>query len=80
MSDPDSPDPVADYYNRDPQREWARFDRHLFEFPVTLHFLQKHLSPASRILDVGAGPGRYALELTRLGHAVELVDVSAELL
>ncbi len=76
----ESRDRVASYYNLDPEREWERFDRHLFEFPVTLHYLKEHLEPESRILDVGAGPGRYAIELARLGHEVTLVDLSEKLL
>ena len=60
-------DRVSDYYSRDPEREWTRFDRHPFEFPVTLHFLGTYLEPRSRVLDVGSGPGRYAIELSKLG-------------
>ena len=31
--------------------------------------------PPARILDVGGGPGRYALDLQAAGYVVELVDV-----
>ena len=35
------------------------------------------LRPGSRVLDVGCGPGRHALELARRGFAVHGVDISA---
>ncbi len=76
----DSESRVAEYYDRDPQREWHRFDRHPFEFPVTLHYLKTYLEPRSRILDVGSGPGKYAIELAKLGHTLQLVDVSERML
>jgi SAM-dependent methyltransferase len=36
-----------------------------------------HLRPGARVLDVGCGPGRHAIELARRGHAVHGVDISA---
>lgn len=35
------------------------------------------LAPGARVLDVGCGPGRHALELARRGHRVHGVDISA---
>ncbi len=35
------------------------------------------LPPGSRVLDVGCGPGRHALELARRGHVVTGIDISA---
>lgn len=37
-------------------------------------------SPPARVLDVGAGTGRVALDLSRAGHAVTALDLDAELL
>lgn len=69
---------VQSLYDRQPQHEWERMDRHRTEFAVTLRALQAHLPPSpARILDCGGGPGRYAIELTRLGHKVTLFDLSA---
>jgi SAM-dependent methyltransferase len=45
------------------------------EFLRTMAILGRFLPPPPAcILDVGGGPGRYALELQRRGYAVELVD------
>lgn len=43
-----------------------------------IDFLETELTmaPGTRVLDVGCGPGRHALELARRGHRVVGVDVS----
>jgi ubiquinone/menaquinone biosynthesis C-methylase UbiE len=65
-------------YDADPQREWARLERHRTEFAVTLRALHEHLPPPpARVLDCGGGPGRYASELARLGYEVTIFDLSA---
>jgi SAM-dependent methyltransferase len=35
-------------------------------------------APGSRVLDIGCGPGRHALELARRGYAVHGIDLSPE--
>jgi len=71
--------PVEAHYDRDPEREWERLARHRTEFAVTCRVLAEHLpSPPGHILDVGSGPGRYALHLSRLGYRVTLVDLSQQ--
>lgn len=47
------------------------------EYAVTRKMLSKYLKPKSRILDIGGGPGRYAIWLAKHGHRV---DLSPELL
>lgn len=74
--DPVERDPVEALYD-----EWADFqERRLDWMPCELHIhretLIAHLEPTSRVLDVGAGPGRYAVELLRLGHRLVVGDLS----
>jgi SAM-dependent methyltransferase len=53
-------------------------DRHRTEFAVSMRTLQTYLPPApARVLDCGGGPGRFAIELARLGYEVTLFDLSA---
>ncbi len=71
-------DHIAAMYDADPEREWARMDRHRTEFHITLRGLAEHLPPPpATVLDCGGGPGRYAIELTRQGYRVTLFDLSA---
>jgi S-adenosylmethionine-dependent methyltransferase len=69
---------VQSYYDRDPEHEWLRLERGRFEMPVTMHYLQRYVRSPCSVLDVGGGPGRYAIALARLGHRVDLFDLSPE--
>lgn len=65
------------FYDHYAQREWERLERHKTEFAVTLRAFQTHLPPPpARIIDIGGGPGRYAIALAQLGYQVTLVDLS----
>ena len=67
---------VSDYYNQNPAREWQRLETHVFEWATTMRYLERFLPPSQDILDLGGGPGRYALALTRAGHRVTLADLA----
>lgn len=69
-------DNVKKYYNASPEREWKRLEETKLEFLVTMHFISRFLPPNSVVLDVGGGPGRYAIELSQQGHTVDLLDLS----
>lgn len=72
-----TPNPVEQMYDADSDREWQRLERHRTEFAVTLRALAEYLPPApAKILDVGGGPGRYAIELTRQDYEITLLDLS----
>jgi ubiquinone/menaquinone biosynthesis C-methylase UbiE len=68
---------VERLYDKDPQYEWDRLHRHRTELAVTLRALREHLPPPpARVLDCGGGPGRFSIELTKLGYEVTLFDLS----
>lgn len=67
---------VRQYYNSNPEQEWYRLEEHPFEFAITQHYLDRYLKPGSRVLDIGGGPGRYALYLSQKGCDVTLLDLS----
>jgi len=67
----------------DDEGEWDRLDRnpyHRLEYDTTMHFLRKHLPAKGLILDAGGGPGRYTVELARLGYDVVLLDITPRML
>jgi len=67
---------VRDYYNRHVEDEDHRLDRHPFEIPVTMHFVEKYLQPGAKIFDVACGTGRIAGLLMNRGYFVGLNDLS----
>lgn len=69
---------VQAYYDQNVATEWGRLERHRTEFAVTLRALNEFLPPPpAAILDVGGGPGRYAIDLAAQGYQVTLTDLSA---
>jgi len=53
------------------------------EYATTMHYVKKYLKPNSKIIEIGAGTGRYSISLAKNGYdvtAVELVDKNIEIL
>ena len=72
---------VESHYDDNAEAEWGRLDRHRTEFAVTCRVLLEHSPPPpARVIDIGGGPGRYAIELSKLGYDVDLVDISSSCL
>jgi len=74
---------IREYYVKNSIGEWKRLARDPFqrlEFDTTMLFLKKYLPKKGLILDAGGGPGRYTIELARLGYDVVLLDFVPELL
>ncbi|MDP9313100.1 MAG: class I SAM-dependent methyltransferase [Chloroflexota bacterium] len=70
---------VEHFYNTNVDAEWIRLDRHRTEFAVTLRVLAEFLlPPPATLLDVGGGPGRYAITLAQQGYHVTLVDLAQQ--
>jgi SAM-dependent methyltransferase len=74
-------DNVRRHYDQSASDEWQRLEQdayHSLEFRATMNCLRRHLPARGRVLDAGGGPGRYTIELCRLGYSVALVDLSGE--
>ena len=71
----DHTDAVRAYYNADVEHEWARIDGRP-EFILTCRYLSRYIKSGDRVLDIGGGPGRYALWLAEKGCDVTLFDLS----
>lgn len=72
---------VGSFYDKIAHEEWERLGHHRMEFAITMGVLEDHLPPPpADVLDIGSGPGRYAIALAQKGYAVTLGDVSGECL
>jgi SAM-dependent methyltransferase len=70
---------AASFYDEYGEREWTRFDdgrTPSASFATHTHYLERFVSAGDRVLDVGCGPGRFTLELARLGAQVVAADIS----
>lgn len=45
------------------------------EFLTTMRYIEKYLRPGDRVLEIGAGTGRYSHALARKGYAVDAVEL-----
>ena len=74
-----SPAWVSAYYDDQGEREWGRFSRNpvaRVNFLVHEHYLRQFVKRESRVLEVGAGPGRFTQVLADLGCRVVVADIS----
>ena len=75
---------LSQYYEQyDEDGRLADHRRGQLEFATTMRYIQKYLRPGDRVLEIGAGTGRYSLALAEAGFdvtAVELVEHNLEIL
>lgn len=45
------------------------------EFLTTMRYIEKYLEPGMRILEIGAGTGRYSHSLAQMGYEVDAVEL-----
>jgi SAM-dependent methyltransferase len=75
------PERAASFYDEYGEREWTRFEdgrNTRASLEVHLHYLRRFVQSGDRVLDAGAGPGRFTIELARLGAEVVAADLSPE--
>lgn len=67
---------VLNYYNGyDEENRLNKNNVHKLEYLTSIHYLDKVIKPGSRILDVGAGTGKYAFYLANKGFSVTAGDI-----
>ena len=66
---------IEKYYNKfnEDKRLLSRHGH--VEFTITMQYIKKYLPSPCKILDVGAGTGRYSVALDGLGHDVTAVEL-----
>lgn len=69
---------VEKFYDQNAQEEWDRLGiRHRAEYENSFRAITEFLPPPpARVIDIGGGPGRYAIALAQRGYRFTLVDLS----
>lgn len=81
MTDPYDRELIASIFDEHGDAEWERHEKTPFDrvsFHLHLHYLRRFIRPGDRVLEVGAGAGRFTVELARLGATVVVTDISPE--
>ena len=67
---------LALYYG---EKEWNRLTatpRDQVSFHIHTHYLKKFIRAGDKVLEAGAGAGRFTIELAKLGASITVGDVS----
>jgi ubiquinone/menaquinone biosynthesis C-methylase UbiE len=70
---------LRDFYDAYGLAEWNRLiDSAYGRLQAVIHtdFLRQYARPGMAVLDAGAGPGRFSIELARLGARITVLDLS----
>ncbi|MDQ6884261.1 MAG: class I SAM-dependent methyltransferase [Candidatus Dormibacteraeota bacterium] len=76
-----SPDRVRRFYDHYGEAEWGRFDRNVASrvgLEIHTRFLRRWVHSGDRVLEAGAGPGRFTIELAELGTRIVVGDISPQ--
>lgn len=74
---------IEDYYNNYDEDKRLTKKNRLPEYLITMKYIEKYLTPNSKIIEIGAGTGRYSIALADKGYdvtAVELVPHNIEIM
>lgn len=67
---------VRDYYNEHVKDEDNRLDKHPFEIPLIMKFVDRYLTAGDHVFDVACGTGHIARKLMEKGYFMGLNDIS----
>lgn len=66
---------IEKHYNKHPEDLRLQRRHGRVEFEVTMHHLHRFLKPGMRLLDIGAGTGRYTSALMAEGYQVKAIEL-----
>jgi ubiquinone/menaquinone biosynthesis C-methylase UbiE len=66
---------LTDFYSNYDEDSRLRSRHGMVEFLTTMRYIEKYLKPGMRILEIGAGTGRYSHASAQMGYAVDAVEL-----
>ena len=73
------PSVVRTFYDSFGEKEWTRLVKDpaaRVSFHIHRHYLQKYVNSNDSVLEVGAGAGRFTIELANLDTAITVGDIA----
>jgi SAM-dependent methyltransferase len=70
---------IRDFFDEFAEKEWERLVQDpaaRASLEIHRRFLARYVQPGDRVLEIGAGPGRFTIELVRAGATVVTTDIS----
>jgi len=81
MSEEYDPNIIEKHFDNGGLDEWDRLvktPRDLVSLHIHTHYLREYIKSGANVLEVGPGPGRFTIELAKLGAIINIVDISSE--
>lgn len=66
---------LTDYYSGYDEDSRLRSKHGMVEYLTTMRYIEKYLHPNMKILEIGAGTGRYSHTLAQMGYEVDAVEL-----
>lgn len=66
---------LIDFYNNYDEEKLLGSKHGSVEFLTTMRYIEKYIKSGDRVLEIGAGTGRYSHALARQGYAVDAVEL-----
>lgn len=66
---------LTDYYSGYDEDRRLRSQHGMVEFLTTMRYIERYLRPGMRVLEIGAGTGRYSHALAQQGYNVDAVEL-----
>lgn len=66
---------LIDFYNHYDEDSRLALRHGTVEFLTTMRYIERYIKPGDRVLEIGAGTGRYSHALARRGYVVDAVEL-----
>lgn len=66
---------IEDFYTNYDEDKRLSSKNHLPEYLITMKYIEKYLFPGAKIIEIGAGTGRYSVALAEKGYSVTAVEL-----
>lgn len=66
---------IIEFYNNYDEDSRLKRKNRMPEYLTTMKYIEKYLKPNSKIIEIGAGTGRYSIALADMGYDVTAVEL-----